>query len=87
MNKIFNIILIFLVLIFFWSIYLYYSSNTNLSDKAFNRNNIEQMINKKIINLPVLTNDTNNVIEFNNSISEETNNNKTRSFWKLLKSK
>ena len=87
MNKIFNIILIFLVLIFFGSIYLYYSSNTNLSDKAFNRNNIEQMINKKIINLPVLTNDTNNVIEFNNSISEETNNNKTRSFWKLLKSK
>ena len=87
MYKILNIIFIFLILIFFGSIYLYYSSNTNLNDKVFNRINIEQMINKKIINLPVLTNDTNNVIEFNNSISEETNNNKTRSFWKLLKSK
>jgi hypothetical protein len=32
-------------------------------------------------------NDTDNIIEFNNSINEDTYNKKTRSFWNLLKSK
>ena len=87
MNKIFNILLTSLVLIFFWSTYKYYSSNKNLKAKEFNRSNIDQIIKEKISNLPVLTNDTANIIEFNNSISEEINNDKPRSFWNLLKSK
>ncbi len=37
-------------------------------------------------NLPVLKNDTNNVIEFNDGFSSEINNDKPRSFWNLLKS-
>ena len=69
------------------SIYNYYSSNINLKEKNFNRSNIDQIINKKISNLPILANDTNNVIHFNDSFFEEINNDKTRSFWKLLKSK
>ena len=36
-------------------------------------------------NLPILENDTNNVIVFNDSFSEEINNDKLRSFWDLLK--
>jgi hypothetical protein len=87
MFKIFNILAIFLILIFFFCIYNYYSSNKNLKIKIFNRNNIDEIINKKISNLEVLTNDTNNVIEFNNSITDEMKSNKTRSFWNLLKSK
>ena len=87
MDKILNILFTSLVLIFFWSTYKYYSSNKNLKAKEFNRNNIDQIINKKISNLPVLINDTANIIEFNNSISDEKNNDKSRSFWNLLKSK
>ena len=35
--------------------------------------------------LPTLGNDTNNVIEFNNSIDNEINTQKKRNFWNLLK--
>ena len=87
MHKIFNILFASLILTFFWCTYLYYSSNKNLKVKEFNRSNIDQIIKEKISNLPVLTNDTANIIEFNNSISEEINNDKPRSFWNLLKSK
>ena len=51
------------------------------------RNNIDQIIKDKISDLPILTNDTNNVILFNDSFTDEMENNKPRSFWDLLKSK
>ena len=87
MSKIFNSFLIVLILIFFFNIYSFYSSNENLESKKFNRNKIDQIINAKISNLPILENDTNNVIEFNDGFSNEIKNDKPRSFWNLLKFK
>ena len=87
MSKIFNIFLMIFILIFFFNIYRFYSSSKNLDSKEFNRNNIDQIINTKITNLPVLTNDTDNVIEFNDGLSNEIKNDKPRSFWNLLKFK
>ena len=58
----------------------------NIKNKEFNRNNIDQILNDKISNLPILTNDTDNVIEFNDGFSNEIKNDKPRSFWNLLKS-
>ena len=87
MSKVLNILFIILVLFFLISTYKYYISNKNLKAKDFNRNNIDQIISEKIDNLPVLINDTNNVIEFNNSLSDKITNEKPRSFWNLLKSK
>ena len=55
--------------------------------KDFNRNNIDKIINKNVSDLKVLYTDTNNVIEFNNSLSNIIGNEKPRSFWDLLKSK
>ena len=75
MIKIFNIIMFLLIIIFILSIYNYYSSNKN----------IDQILREKIIDLPVLKNDTNNVIEFNNSLKDGIEENKRRSFWDLLK--
>jgi len=86
MYKLLNIFLLILILIFIWSTFKFYSSKKNFNNKDFNRNNIEKIINKKISNLPILENDTNNVIEFNNSISNKINKDKPRSFWNLLKS-
>jgi hypothetical protein len=86
MNKIFNIFFFILIIIFFLYIYKYYSSNKNIKVKNYNRNNIDQIINAKISNLPILKNDTDNVIEFNDGFSTEIKNDKPRSFWKLLKS-
>ena len=80
-----NILFLLLILTFFLITYKHYSSNINIEAKDFNRNNIDQIINNKISNLPVLENDTNNVIEFNDGISNKMENNKTRSFWNLLK--
>tara|TARA_B100001063_G_C16758114_1_gene554330 strand:+ start:393 stop:656 length:264 start_codon:yes stop_codon:yes gene_type:complete len=85
MNKIINILLFFLTLTFFLSIYSYYSSNKNIDAKKFNRINIDQIINAKISNLPILNNDTSNVIKFNDGYNNEIKNDKPRSFWNLLK--
>ena len=56
MNKIFNILFFLLILIFFFYTYKYYSSNKNLKVKHYNRKNINQIINNKITDLPVLLN-------------------------------
>jgi len=76
-----------IILIFFLSIYKYYSSNKNIDSKEFNRKNIDSIINTKISNLPTLNNDTNNVIIFNDGYTEEIKNDKIRSFWNLLKNR
>ena len=86
MNKITNIFLFIIILIFFLSTYNFYSSNINKDLKEFNRLNINKIIDTKIANLPILNNDTNNVIEFNDGYSNEIKNDKPRSFWNLLKS-
>ena len=86
MNKIMNIFLFIIILIFFLSAYNFYSSNINIDAKEFNRLNINKIIETKITNLPILNNDTNNVIEFNDGYSNEIKNDKPRSFWNLLKS-
>ena len=54
--------------------------------KNYNRLNINEILKEKIINLPELSGDTNNVIVFNNSI-ENSSDEKKRSFWELLKDK
>ena len=85
MYKVFNIFMILLICIFIFFIFKYYSSNKNLSNKNYNRLNIDQIINEKINNLPILDNDTNNVVEFNDSFDDEINKNKKRNFWDLFK--
>ena len=87
MKKVINIFLSCLILVFFLLAYKYYSSQKNIEAKDFNRNNINEIINKKISNLPILKNDTNDVIEFNDSFPNEIKDDKKRSFWNLLKSK
>ena len=85
MKKVINIFFLFLVLIFFLSTYKFYSSKKNIEAKNLIRNNINDIINTKISNLPILSNDTNNVIEFNDGFSNKMKNDKKRSFWNLLK--
>ena len=85
MNKIVNILTFVIILIFFLSTFKYYFSKKNIDAKEFNRKNINQIINAKILNLPILNDDTNNVIEFNDGYSNEIINDKPRSFWNLLK--
>ena len=85
MQKFLSVFFLILIIIFFGSTYKYYSSNKNIKNKEFNRNNIDQILNDKISNLPILMNDTDNVIEFNDGFSNEIKNDKPKSFWNLLK--
>ena len=85
MYKIINLFMLFLVTLFILSILKYYFSNKNLDSKSYNRSNIEQILKEKITDLKVLENDTNSIIEFNNSLEGETNEEKKRNFWDLLK--
>ena len=87
MNKFLNIFFFIFILIFFYSTYKFYSSNKNIQAKNYKRDNINEIINTKISNLPILTNDTENVIEFNDGFSNKLKNDKPRSFWNLLKFK
>lgn len=70
---------------FICTVFIYYSSNKNLDAKNFNRNNANEILRKKISDLPVLVSDTDKVIEFNDSFNEEIKPNKKRSFWNLMK--
>ena len=85
MVKILNLIMFSLIIIFILSIYNYYSSNKNVDAKNYNRKNIDQILKEKIVDLPILKNDTNNVVEFNNSLKDDIEENKKRKFWDLLK--
>ena len=82
--KILNTIMIIFIISFVLLIFKYYSSNENLNKKNYNRQNINEILKEKISDLPALQNDTNNIIEFNNSI-EDNISEKKRSFWDLLK--
>ncbi len=86
MQKIINLFFLVLILIFFLSCYKYYDSKNNIETKNYNRNNINEIINTKIFDLPVLNNDTDNVIEFNDGFSNKIKIDNPRSFWNLLKS-
>ena len=87
MHRILNTVLLFLFFIFFLGVFKYYSSSNNVKTKGFNRSNINQILKEKISDLSVLDNDTNNVIDFNDSFESEIDEKKKRSFWNLLKDK
>ena len=76
--------MVLFIISFFFFILKYYLSNKTINEKNYNRQNIEEILKEKIFDLPVLLNDTDNIIEFNNSI-EDSINKKKRSFWDLLK--
>ena len=78
----------FLLIIFFiFNVYKYYLSNNNISSIKISQKNIDKMIKENKYNLPVLIDDTNNVIKFNDSFNADIKNEKKRSFWNLLKFK
>ena len=76
-----------LVIFFIFKVFSFYSSNKNINLKNYNRSNIDLILKEKIKDLPSLANDTNNIIEYNDSFDEEDNSNKKRSFWELLNKK
>ena len=86
-KNIINFFLLLITIIFFFIIYKYYFSIQNIKNVENNRTNIEKKLEEKIINIPILKNDTDSVIEFNSGFQDEIKESKPRNFWNLLKLK
>ena len=87
MYKIINLFFLTVTILFFFNTFKYYSSSKNIKYINLNRSNADAIIKTKISNIPILKNDTDNVIEFNSSFSNEIEDNEKRNFWNLLKAK
>jgi hypothetical protein len=81
-NKIINIIFFTTFLIFTTVVIKYYISEKNITFTNKSRNNYtyNDVVNK---NLPVLKNDTNNIITYKNDL-EEFNKKRKKRFWEKI---
>ena len=84
MVKVFNIIVAIFITIFFYKVFSFYNSFNNKDLISKNRENIENLIDNKIKDIPFIKNDTNDVIEFNSGYNQNDDENKKR-FWNLFK--
>ena len=85
MNKIIKFVFVIIVLSFFGFSFNYYISDSNINIVKNNRENLESKILESTSTLPLLTNDTNDVIEFNSGFDNSNKRNFKRSFWELFK--
>ena len=85
MNKIVRFVVFIIVLSFFGFSFNYYISDRNIITVKNNRENLESKILESTSALPLLPNDTNNVIEFNSGFEDSNKQNFKRSFWELFK--
>ena len=87
MYKVINFFILTLIIIFIFGVLNFYLSSKNIDQRNFNRTNIDKILERKIIDLPLLENDTNNIIQYNDSFNNNFQIEKKRSSWNLLKSK
>ena len=85
MNKIISFVVVIIVLSFFGFSFNYYISDKNINIVKNNRENLESKILESSSALPLLPNDTNDVIEFNSGFENSNKQNFKRSFWELFK--
>jgi len=76
------LIFISIICLFIFLIFKYYFSDTNKKNSYRSLNNINEKINIYVKKLPILEDDTKNIIEY----VEQSNNKKKKkfNFWKLL---
>ncbi len=87
MNKsIFKSLYFLIILVFLIFIFISYFSDENVKKILKNRYSTSTSINNAMNNLPILENNTNNIIEYNHESSDD-NKVKKRFFWNLLNNK
>ena len=83
-KHLFSVLIFIFIFFFIFFIASTYTSKKNVDKIYNNRTNVDLKINESVVNLPILKNDTNDVIEFNSGFRD--NNNKIkRNFWDLFK--
>jgi len=83
-KNIFSILIFFFIFLFLFFIISFYLSDENQKKMYSNRSNIYTKIEDSLKNVPLLKNDTKDVIEFNSGY-EKNNNEIKRNFWNLFK--
>ena len=83
----FKFILLLFIILFFYTVINFYFSNENYETLKENRTRDNEVFEKYLSNLPLIKNDTDNVIEYNSGYEENNNENNKRRFWELFKSK
>ena len=86
-KNIFYLLITILILFFFLFVTQEYLSEKHIKKININRANITANLLSRSSDLPILKNDTNDIIEYNNGFNMNENNREKRSFWKLLKRK
>ena len=85
-KNIFSVFIFIFISVFFFIVITHYFSDQNKKEINKNRTNIDKKIKKNIKDLPFLTNDTKDVVEFNSNFDSHGNDNKIkRNFWNLFK--
>tara|TARA_B100001013_G_scaffold221451_1_gene135276 strand:+ start:387 stop:653 length:267 start_codon:yes stop_codon:yes gene_type:complete len=83
-KEIYKVIYFIIILLFVYLLFAIYFSEENIKKIKKNRINIENSFEDYLSNLPILENDTNDVITYNSSEFLEKKI-KKRKFWELLK--
>ena len=84
LKKVKKIFYFLITLIFFMFTIFYYLSDENINKVNSNRENISLKLKDQNDDIPLLKNDTENIIDYNFTNLEK-NNIKKRYFWELLK--
>ena len=82
-----NLLMVFIIIFFSFNVFKHYTSINNIEKINLKRDNIEITLREKIENLPILSNNTEGIIEFNSGFEDEIKDSEPRSFWQLLKFK
>ena len=83
-KEIYKVVYFIIILSFFYLLFAIYFSEENIKKIKKNRVNIKNSFKDYLSNLPILENDTNDVITYNSSEFLEKKI-KKRKFWELLK--
>ncbi len=83
-KEIYKVIYFIIILLFVYLLFVIYFSEENIKKIKKNRVHIENSFKDYLSNLPILENDTNDVITYNSSEFLEKKI-KKRKFWELLK--
>ena len=83
-KEIYKVVYFIIILLFVYLLFAIYFSEENIKKIKKNRVHIENSLKDYLSNLPILENDTNDVITYNSSEFLEKKI-KKRKFWELLK--
>jgi len=84
-KNIISLLMIIFIILFFYLVIFEYLSDKNKKLINLNRLKINEQVSEQMTNLPILKNDTNNVIEFNSGYNENNIRKPKRNFWELFK--